>query len=318
MAKENKQDRIVRNMLDQAIEHLHELKGIEANVNNKEADVEVWAQSFLKNCLGYAPSSGYAIRAQEVKGKMRPDLIVLKNDKPVFVVEVKKLGFDLNKSDFRSGKTQLGEYLNTLGNVKYGILTNGTEWLLFDFSQPQYGGVEFSKFDLKSDSDIIDCSKKVVEDQCYEFLDLHESSFSSGAWPELAKEAMAFSPESLSKAILSVDVVKYIAKSIRGEHDFKANQELLMDKVFSLLEKGLDDSIQGWNEAKTGEFHKYIKSQKRASRKTKRSTVKKDTSVAVDASPVISLSPETQPVPSQVEQPCPVVATAEKAKTEVA
>lgn len=317
MAKENKQDRLVRNMLDQAIEHLHELKSIEANPASKETNVEVWAQSFLKNCLGYTASSGYSIRSQEVKGKMRPDLIVLKNDKPVFVVEVKKLGFDLNKSDFRSGKTQLSEYLNTLGGVKYGILTNGTEWLLFDFSQPQYSGVEFAKFDLRSDcepNEVIDCSKKVVEEQCYEFLDLHESSFSTNIWPDLAKEAMAFSPESLSKAILSVDVVKYIAKSIRGEHDFKANQELLMDKVFSLLEKGLDDSIPGWNEAKTIEFQKYIKSQKRASRKTKRTSGKKEVATATETMPVISLTSE-----APVETQCPVVAaTADKNKTDVA
>ena len=297
MAKENKQDRIVRNMLDQEIEHLHEIKNIEANPASKESNVEVWAQSFLKNCLGYTAASGYSIRSQEVKGKMRPDLIVLKADKPVFVVEVKKLGFDLNKSDFRSGKTQLSEYLNSLGGVKYGILTNGTEWLLFDFSQPQYGGIEFAKFDLKSDNDVIDCSKKVVEEQCYEFLDLHETSFSVNAWPDLAKEAMAFSPESLSKAILSVDVIKYIAKSIRGEHDFKANQELLMDKVFSLLEKGLDDSIPGWNETKTLEFQKYIKSQKRASRKTKRTIAKKEVSSAIEAMPTISLSPEASTDP---------------------
>lgn len=313
MAKENKQDRLVRNMLDQAIEHLHELKNIESNPASKESNVEVWAQSFLKNCLGYTAASGYSIRSQEVKGKMRPDLIVFKADKPVFVVEVKKLGFDLNKSDFRSGKTQLSEYLTTLGNVKYGILTNGTEWLLFDFSQPQYGGVEFAKFDLKSDSDIIDCSKKVVEDQCYEFLDLHESSFAANEWPELAKEAMAFSPESLSKAILSVDVIKYIAKSIRGEHDFKANQELLMDKVFCLLEKGLDDSIQGWNETKTGEFHKYIKTQKRASRKTKRSGIKKETSTVLDSSPLTSIESPKLP-----DNPCPVVVDTSKSKTGVA
>lgn len=314
MAKESKQDRLVRNMLDQAIEHLHEIKNIEANPASKESNVEVWAQSFLKNCLGYTAASGYSIRSQEVKGKMRPDLIVFKADKPVFVVEVKKLGFDLSKSDFRSGKTQLSEYLNTLGGVKYGVLTNGAEWLLFDFSQPQYGGIEFAKFDLKSDSDVIDCSKKVVEEQCYEFLDLHESAFSTNSWPELAKEAMAFSPESLSKAILSVDVIKYIAKSIRGEHDFKANQELLMDKVFCLLENGLDDSIPGWNETKTVELQKYIKSQKRASRKTKRTSVKKEAAPTAEAMPVISLSPE-----ATAEPQCPVVASAaEKNKTDVA
>lgn len=236
-----------------------------------------------------------------IRLKMRPDLIVLKNEKPVFVVEVKKMGFDLNKSDFRSGKTQLSEYLHTLGNVKYGILTNGAEWRLFDFSQPQFGGVEISGFNLKADSDVVDCNKKVIEDQCYEILDLHESAFAAQAWNDLAKEAMAFSPESLAKAILSADVVKYVAKSIHGEHEYRANHEVLTDKVYWLLEQGLNDSISGWNEAKASEFQKYIKSQKRASRKTKR-VVKKE--VVVDVIPV-AVAPIIE---------CPVVTESEKQK----
>lgn len=271
MAKETKQDRIVRNMYDQFTEHLHELKSLESNLNAKEMEVERWAQSFLKNCLGYISSLGYSIRAQESKGKMRPDLIVSKDDKPIFVVEVKKINFDLNKADFRSGKAQLSEYLNTLGGVKWGMLTNGIEWKLFDFSQPQYGGIEVSAFDLKSDSEVIETNKKAVEEQSYELLDFHESSFISKSWEDLSKEALAFAPESLAKAILSSDVVKYIAKSIRGEHEFKANHEILTDKVYWLLEQGLNDAIIGWGEAKTTEFQKYIKSQKRASRKTRRS-----------------------------------------------
>jgi hypothetical protein len=70
--------------------------------------------------------------------------------------------------------------------------------------------------------------------------------------------------------MLSFDVVKYVAKSIRGEHEYKANIEVLTDKVYWLLENGLNDAILGWNEAKALEFQKYIKSQKRASRKTPR------------------------------------------------
>jgi predicted type IV restriction endonuclease len=277
MAKETKQDRIVRTILDQVTEHLHELKNLEASTSTKELDVERWAQSFLRSCLGYTSSAGYSIRAQEAKGKMRPDLLVLKNDKPIFVVEVKKLGFDLNKSDFRSGKTQLSEYLNLIGNVRWGILTNGIEWKLIDFSQAQYGGIEVSCFDLKSDSDIIETAKKAVEEQCYELYDLHESSYISDSWLELAKEAMAFSPESLARAILSADVIKYIAKFVRGEHEFKANQEILSDKVYWLLEQGLNDAISGWNDAKAAEILKYVKAQKRAARKVKRS--KKDSAV---------------------------------------
>ena len=280
MAKETKQDRVVRNIIDQVTEHLHELKGLEANTLSKESDVERWCSSFLKNCLGYTASSGYSIRSQESKGKLRPDLVVLKDEKPIFLVEVKRIGFDFEKSDFRSGKVQLTEYLNAVGNVKWGILTNGTEWKLYDFSNPQNGGVEVYRFDLKNgEGDTFSFDKKLVEELCYDMFDFHEATYISRAWEDLAKEATAFSPDSLAKAILSADVIKYIGRSIKGEHEFKANLEVLTDKVYSLLEKGLDDSIPGWNEAKAAEFSKYIKSQKRASRKVKRTVKKSDLTV---------------------------------------
>ncbi|MFM6930435.1 MAG: type I restriction endonuclease [Bdellovibrio sp.] len=297
MARETKQDRTVRTILDQTTEHLHELKTLEANPTTKELDVERWAQSFLRNCLGYTSSAGYSIRAQESKGKMRPDLVILQGEKPVFVVEVKKLGFDLSKSDFRSGKTQLSEYLNLIGNVQWGMLTNGVEWKLFDFSQAQYGGIEISNFDLKSDGDVIDVTKKAVEEQCYELLDLHETTFTAKGWPELSREAMAFSPESLSKAILSTDVVRYIAKFVKGEYEFKANHEILTDRLYWLLEQGLNDAIVGWNDAKAAEIQKYVKAQKRASRKIKK--VKKDS--GTDSSSVelaeTSITPENAETP---------------------
>ncbi len=276
MAKEMKQDRVVRSIFDQVTEHLHELKNMDANINTKESDVERWSSSFLKNCLGYTASAGYSIRSQESKGKMRPDLLVMKDDKPVFLVEVKKLGFDFDKSDFRSGKVQLTEYLNAVGNVKWGILTNGTDWKLYDFSNPQNGGVEIARFNVKiGEGETFSLDKKLVEELCYEMFDFHETTFISKSWDDLAKEATAFSPESLAKAILSSDVIKYIGKSIRGEHEFKANLEVLTDKVYALLEDGLDDSIPGWNEAKATEYHKYIKNQKRVGRKIKRIIAKK-------------------------------------------
>jgi hypothetical protein len=291
VAKETKQDRIVRTILDQTVEHVIELKSLEAS--SRESDVERWAQSFLKNCLGYTASGGYSIRPQESKDKMRPDLVVHQNDKVAFVVEVKKYGFDLSKSNFRSGKTQLSEYLKSLG-CRYGMLTNGVEWRLFDFSDIEFGGVEIAGFDFCADNDVVDTSKKAVEEHCYDILDLHESTFLAGSWPDLAKEAMAFSPETLARAILSVDVIKNISKSIRGDFEFRANHEVLTEKVYWLLEQGLNDAISGWNELKAAEFTKYIKSQKRAARKTKR-TPKKE-------SAILELSAEKLDVPSPLVQ----------------
>ncbi len=269
MAKESKQDRIVRQIQDHVSEHFHELKALEGNPGTKEAEVERWAQSFIKSCLGYSAANGYTIRAQEQKGKMRPDLVVYQGDAPIFVVEVKRLGFNLDKSDFRCGKVQLQEYLFSLGKVPYGILCNGHEWRLFDFSNPS-GVIEMMSYDLRNDDDKLELNKKFIEDFCYDIVSLHESTFRAKEWPEFAKEATAFSPESLSRAILSASVVKLISKEIRGEHDYKANIEMLFGKVYDLLAKGLDDSLKDFNETKEAEFHKYIKSQMRVVRKARK------------------------------------------------
>jgi len=216
MARETKQDRIVRGMYDQAVESLHQLKELISNPGTKEMDVERWCEGVLRNCLGYTATNGYAIKAQESKGKMRPDLVIYQGDKPALVIEVKRLGFDLSKSDFRSGKLQLNEYLYNIGNVRWGILCNGYEWKLFDYQGGVSGGIEVYSFDLRDDSDQIDLSKRALDDQCCELIAMHESSLQSKAWEEFSAEATAFSPESLTRAILSVKTVRYIAKEING------------------------------------------------------------------------------------------------------
>jgi hypothetical protein len=282
MSKETKQDRIVRGMFDQLTEHLHELKALESNILAKELDVERWCQSLLRTCLGFTVTNGYTILAQEARGKMRPDLVITKNNKPIIVVEIKKLGFDLDKSDFRSGKTQLAEYLKHIGNVKWGLLCNGHEWRLYDFSDLTFGGIEVIRFDLRNDDNKIDTSKKEVEDTCWDFIDLHETAYDGGEWTAFSKEENAFSPESLAKAILNHDSVKYLARVIRGEHEYKANVDVLIEKLFILLEKGLNDTGT-WNDSVKHEFGKYIKSQKRMGRKKKR--VKKEEVTSVSLAP---------------------------------
>ena len=270
MAKETKQDRIVRQMMDQMTEHIVELRALDANPNSKESDVEKWAQTFLKTCLGFSVSNGYTIKSQDQKGKLRPDIVVYKGEKPIFVMEVKKLGFDFEKSDFRSGKIQLKEYLATFEEVPYGFLCNGYEWKLYDFSNKQ-SPIEIQKVTFKNDGVLCDSSKRQVEEMCYEFTSFHEYSFSSSEWLDLAKEATAFSPDSLAKAILSSNVMKVITREIRGEHEFKANTDLLYEKVYQLLSEGLDDAMKAaFNPEKRAEFEKYIKSQMRQARKSKR------------------------------------------------
>ncbi|MFY7936644.1 MAG: type I restriction endonuclease [Flavobacterium sp.] len=227
-------------------------------------------ETFLKSCLGFSVSNGYTIKSQDQKGKLRPDLVIYKADKPIFVIEVKKLGFDFEKSDFRSGKVQLKEYLSTFEDVPYGFLCNGYEWKLYDFSNKQ-NAIEIQKVSFRNDGVLYDTSKRQVEEICYDFTSFHEYAFSTGEWADLSKEATAFSPDSLAKAILSAGVMKVITKEIRGEHEFKACTDLLYEKVYNLLSFGLDDSLKAsFNPEKKAEFEKYIKGQMRQARKSKK------------------------------------------------
>lgn len=270
MARDSKTEKVAKQMVEQMTEHVHDLQSIVSNPASKELDVERWVQSALKSCLGFSASNGYAIRPQETKGKMRPDLIVVKADKPVVVIEVKKLDFNLDKADLRSGKAQLKEYLHALDNVAWGILCNGYEWRLYDFSNQSAGGVLVQSFDFRVDAENLDTSKKAIEELCGGFVDLHESMLTLGYWRELSREASAFSPESLARAILSSDIVRGVARNIRGEHDFKVNTDVLFEKIADVLERGLNDAQSDWGDSKRLELQKFIKAQKRAMRKKRK------------------------------------------------
>jgi hypothetical protein len=298
MSRETKADRLVRTISENVSEHIHELKTIVSNPNVKELDVERFIQSFMRSCLGFSATNGYVIRPQETKGRHRPDLIIHKNDKPVLVCEIKKLGFDLQKSEFRSGKVQLKEYLNQFEGVRWGMLSNGYEILLFDFQDQTKNGIQVLSFDFRSYSEQgLETTKKIVEEMCYDLVDLHESAFSSRAWEESALEATAFSPESLAKAILSNDCVRMIARLIRGEHDYKADTEVLSDHIQNLIIKGLDDSVADWNEVKLAELNKFIKSQKRVGRKARQARIKGE----VDAIEVSKLEETVTEVTAEVK-----------------
>lgn len=274
MARETKQDRVARGMFDQASEHVLDLLNIEKNPAAKESDVERWAQSLLKTVLGYSATNNYSIKAQETRGKMRPDLVLYKQDSAVCVVEVKKLGADLNKTDFRSGKMQLDSYLNEYPSVKWGLLTNGHEWRLFDFSDRKSGGVNILSINFKNEGDALSTDKGSIEDLCYDLYDLHETNFGSDDWRQLSKEATAFSPDSLARAMLCPEVLKAIGKSIRGEHEFKANSEALYDKVYDLMTLGLNEFDPGWSTVKHDELSKYVRAQKKQSKRKRRSPKK--------------------------------------------
>ncbi|HAR41986.1 MAG TPA: hypothetical protein DCS07_05040 [Bdellovibrionales bacterium] len=269
MAKETKDERTVRSMTPLLTEHMIELKNL-ASGSSKESDIESWCQSLLKSVLGFSASSGYVVRTQEARAKMRFDIAISKADKPeqiLLLVEVKKLGADLNKSDLRSGKVQLNEYLKTVGDVRWGILTNGYEWRLYDFKSDL---ITVASTDIRNDQQELDVSGKGITEAAWDLIEFSANYFEGKTWEELSAEAQALSPDSLARAILSADVVKRIGKVLNGEHDYRASVDLLTDKLSELLEQGLNDLVGTWNETQKAELDRYIRNQKKQAKKTKR------------------------------------------------
>lgn len=62
---------------------------------------------------------------------MKPDYTFLKNEKAVLILEAKNTSVDINKREIIN---QLAQYCYNMG-VKYGLLTNGIDWLLYDTFQ---------------------------------------------------------------------------------------------------------------------------------------------------------------------------------------
>jgi hypothetical protein len=269
MTKETREERIVRSMVPQLTECLIELKNLSVG-HSKESDVEVWCQTVLKSVLGFSAGSGYQVRSQETRGKMRFDLVVARADSPdriILAVEVKKLGANLDKSDLRSGKTQLKEYIGALGDVRWGLLTNGYEWRLYDFKSDS---IAIASVDVRDEQHEINTTTKGAEETAWDLIDLCSYYHESKTWEKLSQEAQAFSPDSLAKAILTNDSVKRIAKYLTGEHEYRVSVDVLTDKLAELVEQGLSGLVGNWNDTNRDELAHYVRTQKKAAKKVRR------------------------------------------------
>lgn len=108
----------------------------------------------------------------------------------------------------------------------------------------------------------------------------------------------------LALRIVTIDFATgVIARVIKGEHGYKANTEVLIEKLYDLIANGLDDTIPDWNEVRQAELNKYINSQKRAGRK-KRKSKEKPTDLAGNPAPATTeiekpLQPEATPATSE-------------------
>ena len=269
MARETRDEKRVNSMIPALTEHMIELKTLISN-ETKEAHVETWAMSLLKFVLGYSHANNYAIKQQETKGKSRFDLVIVKSDAPdqvVMLIEVKNYGTDLSRTNYRSGRGQLEEYLKTLNGVRWGILTNGVEWQLYDFKNDMICLCEIS---LDDEEGLIDMSASGIKEVAEDLLEISSYYYASKDWEKLSLEAQALSPDSLAKGILNPNCIKLINKYLSEEYDFKASNENLLSKLSDLLVYGLNERGGEWTDSRKAEFQKFVRSQKKFFTKAKR------------------------------------------------
>jgi hypothetical protein len=160
-----------------------------------------------------------------------PDYSLIKEGKKVLIVEVKKLDVDIEE---REVITQLGKYCYNEG-VEYGVLTNGTVWILFKSFQKDTPISEriMWKVDLeneglsKASRKLVTISKTNIEN--IEFL-VKKNEILNDVWQSLVNE-----PKEMIKSLLPL--VKSIITQAYPDYHFENSEieDFLEEKIAEKL-----------------------------------------------------------------------------------
>ena len=125
--------------LVELVEKYHDVKDY---IRNEEAAKMALIVPFIR-LLGYDPNNPREVRLEyrapfmQGNGKRLPDrmdyvIFDITGEKPLFVIEAKDLGTDL-----RANSQQLARYIAQMGELHFGIITDGCSYMLFgDLEQP--------------------------------------------------------------------------------------------------------------------------------------------------------------------------------------
>jgi ribosomal protein L36 len=143
-----------------------------------------------------------------------PDYTLFKEEKKVLIIEVKKLNVDIEEEEIIA---QLGRYCYSKG-VEYGLLTNGTMWILFKSFQKDTSISEriIWKVNLENE-ELSEASRKLVtisktNIENIEFL-VKKNEILNDVWQSLVKEQ----PKEMIKSLLSF-VKSIITQDYPGYH----------------------------------------------------------------------------------------------------
>lgn len=206
----------IRKPLKKILPHL--LKAQEENLS--EADTVQRLVKVFEEVLDYDVMTEITREAQ-VKDKY-VDIAVKIDGAIRFLVEAKSAGTVLRDRHLEQAQRYAAE-----GNIRWVILTNGIAWNMYHLTFEE--GIEYEKVfsvDLSSDP----------FDKAAEFLALlHRNSIRAGAHEEFWEKRVALGPESISRALFSEDVLRFIRRLIRKNEGILIDPEDLAAALHQML-----------------------------------------------------------------------------------
>lgn len=175
-----------------------------------------WAHAFLETCLGFDAHRDYRVSYSSIGQNWRPTMVIAREGVPFCTFEV--------------GRPPLRRY----HHIPYGLLFTGTEWRLYDLSSDQ-GPSLMAICDLSQHiaAPITEASVTELEKELTPF---HETAFLSKVWETLAEEARKCSTDSVTKVLLSKDVLELIQARLGVERREPSCHKLLHYKVVDMLQ----------------------------------------------------------------------------------
>lgn len=248
MKKQLKPASLINSMSEGMIKQFHELKTIELKQTSKHSDVERWTERFLTTCLGYTTSKGYFVQKMEEHYEAGPDFMVFEGKTPLFVVELKKLGCNLNKYDYRYQELPVKTLMKTVGFVPYAFLTNGYEWRLYDLSNPNFVQ-EIYSCDMRNEVHEFEFDKKFVQHMCDDFFHFHAAHYAAKGWLSTSRRDFFHYPEFMTKTRVGHYVMNYAYK-INAEGSYN-HWEQFYKKYSRFMGKKLSQYKHQWEKRKS-------------------------------------------------------------------
>ena len=196
----------------------HLLKAQEENLN--EADTCQRLVKFFEEVLDYDAITEIS-REQQIKGKyvdfgIKIDGIVR------FLVEAKAAGTTLRDRHIEQAERYASE-----ANIRWVVLTNGIVWVLYHLSFEE--GIEYEK------AFTVDLTDDPKEDAPVLLGLLHKKAVKRGDLEEYWTRRIALSPDSIGKALMAEQVLRFIRREIRKQEGVLIDIEDLAHSIHEMF-----------------------------------------------------------------------------------